>query len=181
MSTTEYLSHYTTANGTTLKQTDRGACVFLTAEGCGVHADRPLVCRLYPLGRRVTAGGDETFHEVKPHPQTEGTYGTRGTVQEFLTLQGAQPFIDAVERYVDLISRTASHMRTAIKNNHLYDDVKHLVERIPRQESNEVPSWLDMDRAVSRFCETRHTPVPDDIEAKMELHLQAIEAWIVHS
>ena len=52
LSTTEVLSRYTTANGDNFKQTEQGACVFLTGQGCGVHADRPLVCRLYPLGRR---------------------------------------------------------------------------------------------------------------------------------
>ena len=31
---------------TVLKQTESGACVFLGAEGCMVHPDRPLVCRL---------------------------------------------------------------------------------------------------------------------------------------
>jgi Fe-S-cluster containining protein len=180
MGTTEFLSHYTTANGTTLKHTEEGACVFLTAEGCGVHADRPLVCRLYPLGRRVTADGEETFHEVKPHPQTEGTYGTRGTVQDFLSAQGAEPFIDAVDRYVALISRTAPRMITAIRDNDLRDDVKQLLEGIPRCESRETPSWLDMDRAVTRYCEARHRPVPGDIETKMELHLLAIEDWIGH-
>ena len=178
MSTTEFLSRYTTANGTILKQTEQGACVFLTAEGCGVHPDRPLVCRLYPLGRKVTADGSETFHEVQPHPQTEGTYGANGTLQDFLSTQGAHPFIDAVEHYVDLISRMAPRMQTSIKNSELQEDVKQLLDGVPGQESREVPSWLDMDQAVARYCEARRMPIPDDIETKMDVHLQAIEDWI---
>jgi Fe-S-cluster containining protein len=61
ISTTVFLAQYTGAQGTVLKQVDHGACVFLTPEGCGVHADRPLVCRLYPLGRHVTSERGEDF------------------------------------------------------------------------------------------------------------------------
>jgi Fe-S-cluster containining protein len=178
MSTTEFLSRYTTSNGTTLKQTGQGACVFLTPQGCGVHPDRPLVCRLYPLGRKVSADGVERFHEVTPHPQTEGVYGADGSVQDFLTKQGAQPFIEAVEHYVDLISRMAPRMQASIKNSDLHDDVKQLLDGMAGQESREVPSWLDMDQAVARYCEARQMPIPDDIETKMDVHLQAIEDWI---
>ena len=181
MSTTEFLSRYTTSNGTTLKQTGRGACVFLTPQGCGVHPDRPLVCRLYPLGRKVSADGVERFHEVTPHPQTEGEYGADGTVQDFLSKQGAQPFIHAVERYVDLISRAAPRMRAVINNSNLHDDVKQLLEDIPQEGSGQVPSWLDMDQEVARYCDARHLSVPGDVEAKMEVHLQAIEDWIGNS
>jgi hypothetical protein len=181
VSTTEFLSRYTTANGTTLKQTEEGACVFLAAQGCGVHPDRPLVCRLYPLGRTVTAEEGETFHELQPHPQTEGEYGTGGAVQDFLAKQGAQPFIDAVERYVELISRSAPRMRAIIKHNDLHDDLEPILEDHPQSDRGEVPSWLDLDQAVTRFCEQRHIAVPEDVEAKMDLHIQAIEEWIGHS
>ncbi len=181
LNTTEFHSLYTTANGTALKQTADGACVFLTPQGCGVHPDRPLVCRLYPLGRRVTAAGQETFYELSPHPQTKGRYGTNGTVQDFLDHQGAQAFIDAVERYVELLSRTASVMQTIMQNSNLADEMKLLHEDASHAGANEVPSWLDMDQAVARYCGARHMPVPEDIEAKMDLHLQAIEAWIGHS
>jgi Fe-S-cluster containining protein len=178
MSTTEFLPRYTSANGTTLEHTEDGACVFLTAEGCGVHPDRPLVCRLYPLGRTVTAEEGETFHEVQPHPQSEGEYGIGGTVQDFLTKQGAQPFIDAVERYVDLISRTAPRMQATIKYNDLHDDLKPIIEDLAQTQSTEVPSWLDLDQAITRFCEKHRIAVPEDVEAKMDLHIQAVEEWI---
>src|ERR1700752_4896509 len=60
--TTEFRSAWTEDGaGTVLKQTDTGACIFLGNDGCTVHPDRPLVCRLYPLGRRVRADGSESF------------------------------------------------------------------------------------------------------------------------
>ena len=107
VNTTEFLTRYCDSNGMKLNRTEQGACVFLTPDGCGVHADRPLVCRLYPLGRRVGVDGEETFREVAPHPETQGEYGTCGTVQDFLTKQGVQPYVDAVERYVGVVGRMA--------------------------------------------------------------------------
>ena len=46
--------------------------LFLGERGCTVHADRPLVCRLYPLGRHIDEHGAESFYHLEPHPQTEG-------------------------------------------------------------------------------------------------------------
>src|SRR5215203_1022133 len=66
--------------GTALDQTEGGACVFLGPEGCTVHPDRPLVCRLYPLGRHRLADGTESFSHLEPHPQTEGRYSRDGTI-----------------------------------------------------------------------------------------------------
>lgn len=52
----------TTAGGTRLltdgPDDGRGhaACRLLGAQGCSVHADRPLACRLFPLGRNLSEG-----------------------------------------------------------------------------------------------------------------------------
>jgi uncharacterized protein len=178
ISTTDFLARYTEAHGTTLKQTEEGACVFLTRQGCGVHRDRPLVCRLYPLGRRVASDGEETFREMSPHPQTEGEYGTSGTVQDYLTKQGAQPFIDAVERYVHLVGRMASKLRASIsKYKGLHDEVKVTVDGVMQDDSGQRFDRFDMDLAVARFCSQRRIPVPDDIIEKMCLHVRAVEEW----
>ena len=66
-------------------------CVFLGPRGCTVHPDRPLACRIYPLARWVAPDGDESFGHLEPHPQTAGLYGTRGTVDDYLTSQGLPP------------------------------------------------------------------------------------------
>ena len=47
--TTDVISRYT-RDGTALAVRPDGSCVFLGPQGCSVHAGRPLVCRLYPLG-----------------------------------------------------------------------------------------------------------------------------------
>jgi Fe-S-cluster containining protein len=52
--------------GVKLKTTEEGACLLLDGDrGCGVYADRPTVCRYYPvalLNRRV-AGQTDTQQE----------------------------------------------------------------------------------------------------------------------
>ncbi len=179
ISTTEFLSRYTVANGTALAQVDNGACVFLMPQGCGVHPDRPLVCRLYPLGRRVTAEGEETFHEVTPHPQTEGEYGTDGTVEGFLTRQGAQPFIEAVDRYVEVVGRMAAALSRQVGNDsRLRQDVQAVVDELAQGQDESVPDWLDMDHVVGQYCEQRGLTSPGDVPGKMARHIQAIEEWL---
>ena len=63
ISTTDFITRYT-IGGTVLRFTEEDACVFLQADGCAVHADRPLVCRLYPLGRYIDFIGVETFGQL---------------------------------------------------------------------------------------------------------------------
>jgi uncharacterized protein len=179
ISTTEFLSRYTAANGTALAQAGNGACVFLTPQGCGVHPDRPLVCRLYPLGRRVTAEGEETFHEVTPHPQTEGEYGTDGAVEEFLARQGVRPFIEAVDRYVEVVGRMAAALSRQVGgDSRLRQDVREVVDELAQGQEEEVPDWLDMDRVVGQYCAQRGLTIPPDIPGRMTLHIQAIEEWL---
>ncbi|MEO5954600.1 MAG: YkgJ family cysteine cluster protein [Nitrospiraceae bacterium] len=177
--TTEFLAQYTDAAGTALKRVAAGACVFLTAEGCGVHADRPLVCRIYPLGRHVTAQDDEWFSELAPHPHTEGTYGTAGTVEEYLHAQGAQPYIDAVDRYLDLLGKMAAVLRQRLGNNTgMRTEVEQAVDRLMTDHEASMPMWLDVDAVTTRYCAEQHLDVPTDPSIKMDVHMRAIEAWI---
>ncbi|WP_193222247.1 hypothetical protein [Alkalilimnicola sp. S0819] len=67
---------------------------------------RPLVCRVYPLGR-IVSRDEEYFVEVTPHPQTEGRYGQDGTVAEYLAQQGAAPYMAAADHYYRLYLQLA--------------------------------------------------------------------------
>lgn len=182
VTTTEFLARYTDAGGTVLKQTDSGACIFLTAQGCGVHPDRPLVCRLYPLGRRVSADGQETFHELTPHPQTKGEYGTYGTVDAFLAQQGVEPFIEAADRYVDLVRKIAQAIEeSSCSDKDLQNEINQSVEGIGGTGDQRVPDWLDMDQVLERYCVERGMAVPDDVDGRMVLHIEAIRECLRQS
>ena len=152
--------------GTALRQTDAGACVFLGSEGCSVHADRPLACRLYPLGRHVASDGREWFSRIHPHPQSTGELSEGGTIAQFLLEQGAAPFLRAADDYYFWYCRVQSlviEQAVAIDGESTADTA-----------SLSQP-WVDMDAAIADYCESHSLAAPHELEARKELHLQILE------
>lgn len=175
VSTTEALARFTNDCGASLKSRDDGSCVFLGDKGCNVHASRPLACRLYPLGRHVAGNGDETFAEVVPHAETLGVYGGPGTVADFLAAQGAGPYMAASERYLALLRRMLSTLALRDDVVEVCDDATRIVRTTPAEAD---ASMLDVDAVVTRWCAERGLAVPDDVEARVALHVEAVEAQL---
>lgn len=160
LSTTEFLARHTTAQGTELARTADGRCAFLGPEGCTVHADRPLVCRLYPLGRHVKAGEPDRFHSLEPHPGSEGVLGDGGTVADYLTAQGAAPFMHAADVYLDAVAELADALAT--------------LDLAPLSADEDLTTvWLDVDAVLARAG----APAPADAEQALALHRAALLAW----
>jgi len=174
LSTGELIERFTTDAGSVLAVRDDGACVFLEAGGCGVHADRPLVCRLYPLGRVVESDGVERFVELEPHPDSKGVYGQDGSVAQYMEAQGALPFIDAANRYYRVLSRMVELL------SRQPDAPPSLGEALAHPEANPAAglSTLDVDALVADFCQRHCRAVPTDVEAKVALHLDALSEWL---
>ena len=179
LTTTEFLARHTEAGGTVLqtRPDDRG-CVFLGERGCTVHPDRPLACRIYPLARWVAPDGDESFGHLQPHPQTAGLYGTRGTVDDYLTSQGLAPYFAMSERYGELYDRMVAIMERLDPD----EDTDRRTER--RADVDEMDAgtlatqWFDIDAAVGAYCRERGLSVPAEIDALVDLHLAAVGAWL---
>ncbi len=171
MTTTEFREAWTMdAVGTTLKQTAAGACVFLGSEGCTVHPDRPLVCRLYPLGRHVLTNGREYFSHIEPHPLSEGTFTNKGTIAQYLDRQRAAPFLQAADEYFsrfcaaqDLFDQVTEDYSSANQTAEVRDAIE----------------VLDMDLALTRLCSAAHRQEPMDLEARKQLHLEIIDELII--
>jgi Fe-S-cluster containining protein len=160
VSTTEFLARHTTAQGTELARTDDGRCVFLGAEGCTVHADRPLVCRLYPLGRHVVDGQPDRFHHLEPHPESEGVFGDAGMVADYLATQGATPFMRAADAYLDVVAALA--------------DTLAALDTSPRSADDDLTTaWLDVDAVLAR----EGASSPATAEEAMALHGAALLRW----
>lgn len=178
LTTTEFVRRFTDAAGTQLRQRADGACVFLTAQGCGVHADRPLVCRIYPLGRHISPQDQETFSELEPHPETEGKYGAAGTVGDYLESQGAEPYLQAADLYLNLFREMADLLSEQV--DRLVPSERAAVgQRCVRPEEATAfdPVWLDVDRALDQYCHERGLAKPAEPWRLMELHLEALSMW----
>src|SRR5580658_11718 len=100
VSTSAFVARWTKGGaGLHLGHKESGACVFLGPQGCEVHSDRPLACRLYPLGRHVEPDGTERWSHLTAHPKTAGVYSTSGTIADYIAGQGAEPFMRATDEY----------------------------------------------------------------------------------
>ena len=95
-------------NSTILRNSPDGRCIFLTSHGCGVHPDRPLVCRLYPLGILWDAGGRERFSNMPPHPDCLGYWGDEGTVADYLASQDVEPYLDYEKKNMAILQKRQS-------------------------------------------------------------------------
>lgn len=97
--------------GTHLERRADATCVFLGPEGCTVHDARPLVCRLFPLGRHITAAGSETFTHMEPAPASRGVYGHDKTIADLLREQDrgcGRVFLVAIPRRLPAGGRSDS-------------------------------------------------------------------------
>jgi Fe-S-cluster containining protein len=151
--------------GTMLRQTESGACVFLGPEGCTVHSDRPLVCRLYPLGRHVSEDGTEQFSRLEGHPQSAGEITDRGTIREFLQAQKAEAFMAAADDYFRWFCAARRWLDEGAPSEQ---------PGPPEQEATLAADLIDVDAAIARHCAARGIAEPSDIEDRRHLHLEIL-------
>jgi Fe-S-cluster containining protein len=155
--------------GTMLKQTSTGACVFLGEYGCTVHSDRPLVCRLYPLGRHVGVTGVEWFSHIEPHPQSKGQITTEGTISHYLDRQGAEPFIVAADSYFFWLCAASKYL------------CAEAIEAPSTRSADDeavATALLDMDLSIARHCKSIGIGEPNEIDDRMQLHIQILYQYI---
>lgn len=173
--TTEVLARFTGNGGSTLAVREDQSCVFLGEQGCTVHRGRPLACRLYPLGRQVAPDGEERFAEVEPHPQTAGVYGGPGTVGDYLRSQEVEAYHRAAARYAALFRRMLAVLACRKDLVEVREASNEAMNRSPGPEDD---ALVDVDAVVARHCAERGVPVPDDLERRVELHLEALQTLL---
>ena len=81
-------------------------CPFVTKEGCGIYADRPWACRMYPLGLASSkpAGGYEEFCFIAEEGSFCHGFGEdrEWTVKEWLDDQDVGTYNNKSEAYMQL-------------------------------------------------------------------------------
>jgi len=193
--TTEFLALYSDHGGTTLRFGADGKCVFLTVDGCKVHPRRPLVCRLYPLGRSVDKDGVEKFARFAKEEGCKGEFGADGTIETFLELQGVAPYIEWSRRYgelygrmLGLLDRLDIHSKIEVseagkpgegsKGETTTEGGEVAAGAAEEADRSPLSSWQDIDASLADFCAAKGIAVPAGIEEAIDLHLQAIREWL---
>jgi len=163
VSTREFRAAFTDDDkGLILARTEGGACVFLGSEGCTVYRDRPLACRLYPLGRNFNADGTEYFFHVERHPQSRGELTRSRTIAHFLETQNAQPFIKAADDYYHWFCAASACSDTTDHGEAV---------NASTADAEGAHDLLDMDVAVAGHCTANGIEEPTDIEERRQMHL----------
>ena len=158
LTTGEFRARFT--DGARLNVDGDGRCVFLEAEGCSVHSDRPLVCRLFPLGRVVDEDGQVSFRRPDFEPGAAGVFGTDATVADYVEAQGAAPFIAAADAYFRWYLRARR------------------ADEGPRADPGGGSDLLDMDEQVAGWCLARDEEEPHGVEARFRLHLEILDHYL---
>ena len=179
--TTEFLSLYSANGGTTLRNGADGRCLFVTPSGCRVHPSRPLVCRLYPLGRATDAEGGERFAMFPPQDGCRAAVGTDGTIADFLESQGVEPYLEWARRYGALYGRMLGLLeRLGVEAR--IDAPETAAEAVaaaaPGAATEPLSSWQDVDASLAAYCRARGIAVPAGIDEAVDLHLRAMGEWL---
>jgi Fe-S-cluster containining protein len=178
--TTEFLALYSDNGGTTLRFGADGRCVFLTPSGCRVHPRRPLVCRLYPLGRATDGAGDEKFGLFPKQDGCEAEFGTDGTIESFLESQGVAPYIEWSVRYGELYRRMLGLLdRLNIQGRVEMSEAGGPGESAPEEPDREpLSAWQDIDKSLAEYCAAKGMAGPAGVDESIALHLRAIGEWL---
>ncbi len=180
IATTEVLRTYTEEGGTILRNNSDGSCIFLKSPGCGVHPDRPLVCRLFPLGQIIDSQGEARYASMPLHPDCLGLFDTDGTVESYLESQGTRPYFEHDRIYSAVYKKIMEGLSAKQPPGKPPD---HAVwpetgGRDPSASADLLSNWLDVDAAVASYCRSKNRTEPQKLSETISLHIRALEEWI---
>jgi uncharacterized protein len=177
VATSEAIRRLTIRRGSILKFNDDGRCAALDGVRCGVHAGRPLACRLYPLGLERD-GEAERFITLEPAPGSLGVYGDDGTVDSFLAAQDVAAHLAAVERYATLIPQFHQRIDALVDFERIEPrEFWRCARREAMAESNYDTNLL----IDALFDAGRFVGISSDPESIVESHLAALASMITES
>jgi Fe-S-cluster containining protein len=132
-------------------------CAFVSEKGCGVYANRPWSCRMYPLGAaepKMITAEDRPFHFVLLEDLCHGhASGKSITVGEWLNNQGVEEF---------------ETMNASFKALTLHDFWDGKEELSPEQADMFFMACYDVDRFRRFVFETRLLQFFDVDETRVE-------------
>ncbi|MDT8436750.1 MAG: YkgJ family cysteine cluster protein [Gemmatimonadota bacterium] len=153
ITTGELIRHYLDGRTAVLTVKDDGTCVFhREGEGCEVHGDRPLACRSFV----EPADQPGRFVErARQYREVLRAWRRAGLAREAEAGDGS-------ERAGGNALATAGGGPQAERQPHPAPDLG---------------TWiLDVDSLVTQRCAERGLTVPGDLEARVDIHLEALRA-----
>jgi uncharacterized protein len=154
--------------GTALQQKEDGTCVFLGAQGCEVHDNRPLACRLYPLGRHLCSDGVEHFTLHEGHPLSHGEFTDQG--HHCGLAQGARPYLTAHDGYFKWLCWASGKLGLTFKppvaNGH--------------ESAQDHLDLLDMDSVIANYCVTTGETEPEHVDDRLNLRLRLLHEFVIN-
>jgi Fe-S-cluster containining protein len=180
ITTTEVYRTYTEEGRIILRNKPDGSCIFLDSRGCDVHPDRPLVCRLFPLGQIIDSQGAAKYASMPLHPDCLGLFGTEGTVESYLELQGTPPYF----RYDQVYSAAYKELIEKLSGVKSAAEVPGYPADLVAADSGAAPlgsllsPWLDIDASVVSYCRRKRRDKPESLGEIITLHIQALKEWI---
>ncbi len=79
-------------------------CTFLRQDGCSVYKSRPLVCRMFPLGRIADKEGSSYFFLTKTDSCCKSGEGKEHQLESWLKETKTDEYIDWSDRFHSLVS-----------------------------------------------------------------------------
>ena len=100
-------------------------------------------------------------------------------MEQFLTRQGALPYIAAADRYQALFYRLFEVLqRILVTESGLPGRAKKAISASDGADRPAFAEWLDVDAAVERYCTQHEVAYPHDSMEAVNLHIQSIDQWI---
>lgn len=114
--------------------------------GCSVHTGRPLVCRLYPLGRQKQNQEQFYMFQGETFPCLEGCPEVTGlpqmTVTDYITGQSAQTYEVAQDEYLEVMQNIADGAFVLLLESGLAESGDRKTLQLWRKMGNEEPEQL---------------------------------------
>ena len=145
-----------TFNGKEDNKGQKACSQYIENKGCSVHLGRPLACRLYPLGRQIQFDKAEYMYEGNQFPCLtdckEVLELPKLTVENYLEGQGAEPFENAQDAYLQVMQNIADIAFELLLDSGLSETRVTKVIGLWRIIGNETPdlvakrigiNWLD--------------------------------------
>ncbi len=141
-------------NGKFEKKSIKSCNLYDEKIGCKIHSNRPLACRLFPLGRKIQLNKTNYFFEGKNHPCLDRCPSVlelpKITLKDYLKQQKTENFEKVQDQYLEIIQNLADtafalYLETEAKLNDKGETLKGWGNLIRENQSeiikNLSPEW----------------------------------------